>query len=281
MANKTLEEKIVKLWNVKQSRHFISDTLCVPRTTVRRYINRLLREKVIVENAKQKPKPRGDGFAPVNQLKKDDVIWLANHRCRHDKNYLEHYACFLEENPSRERVGYLDIETSGLKANWAIMLTSCILDGDTDEVLYSVITKEDLLEDGLDRRIVQETIDNMTKFDRVYTFFGTHFDLKFLRTRAVIHNLEFPTFQSILHTDLYYLIKSRFLLHSNRLAVACENLLGSTEKNQILPSYWIKALQGDSTAISYILDHNMRDVRELKRLHEKVKTYHGQRDNSI
>ena len=62
--------------------------------------------------------------APIHRLNKKELVWLGSHICRHGHTYLEHYNCYLQEKPSiEEKVGFLDIETFGLDADFAVMLT--------------------------------------------------------------------------------------------------------------------------------------------------------------
>ena len=110
----------------------------------------------------------------------------------------------------------------------------------------------------------------MQTFDRIVTYYGTGFDLKFLRTRAVVHNLEFPEWGEVYHTDLYYLIRNKFGLPNNRLATACEVLLGKTNKTMWLWNHWTRAVQGNKKSLDYIYKHNEFDVIDLERLHNKV-----------
>jgi uncharacterized protein YprB with RNaseH-like and TPR domain len=143
------------------------------------------------------------------------------------------------------------------------------------------ITKQDLQTETLDKRVVGSLIDMLRKFDRVYTYYGTKFDLPFARTRAVVHGLDFPIFQSVKHKDVYYIVRNKFCLHSNRLAVACEILLGETDKTRIDPGRWTKALMGDKKALDYILQHCRYDVTDLAKLHRKVEDFAGKPGTSI
>ena len=79
-------------------------------------------------------------IAPVSRLKKTEIVWLAAHRCRHSHTYLEHYNCYLDENPNKGRTGYFDIETSNLAANYGIMYCYCIKDGNSDKIFERTIT---------------------------------------------------------------------------------------------------------------------------------------------
>lgn len=208
-------------------------------------------------------------IAPVHKLRKDKIIWLGKHRCQHRHTYLEHYECYLKEAAPPTRIAHFDIETSNLKATYGILLCYCLLDHQTGEILHDCITKKDL-NGNLDKRVVSSCVKDLDKFDVVVSYYGTKFDLPFIRTRATIYDIPFPAYGLMKHIDVYYTIRNKMRLHSNRLAVACESLLGSTEKTIIDPNRWVKALQGDKKALDYILEHCKRDVRDLQRLYNKV-----------
>jgi len=225
--------------------------------------------------------PRGNRLAPVNRLKKAEIVWLSVNCCKaHGVPYLAHWECFLAENPDQERLGFFDIEASNLKATFGILLSYCILDDKTGEIYFDAVTKEDMNGD-LDYRIVCNCVDDMQRVDKVVTFYGTRFDLPFIRTRAAYYNIPFPEYGQLLHKDVYYVVRNKFCLHSNRLEQACQSLVGKTEKTPITPEHWIRALQGYTESINYILEHNKGDVRDLQRLYHKVINTTLRRDTSI
>jgi len=134
-------------------------------------------------------------IAPIHRLSKKELIWLGSHRCKHSHTYLEHYSCFLEENPSmEEKVGFLDIETSNLDANFGIILTWCIKIKDGN-IISNMLNNNDFKQNGssnmfrIDKRIVRDLIDEILKLDRLVTHYGRKFDIPFIRTRALIDGL--------------------------------------------------------------------------------------------
>ncbi len=211
--------------------------------------------------------------APVWNMKKTDIVKLAKWRCEHSASGLEHYNCWLRANPDTERLGFIDIESTNLAADFGIILCYCIADNNSDTILHRVITKSDL-KTCLDKNVVEQCLKDMRKFDRLVGFYSTKFDIPFIRTRAVALGIEtFPEYGEIIHNDLYYAVRNKFRLSSNRLENACRILLGSTDKTRIESKYWIKALQGDVGSLSYILDHCQRDVTDLKKLYNKLIPY--------
>ena len=221
-------------------------------------------------------------IAPVSRLKKSEIIWLSKHYCKHRSPYLIHYQCYLNENPKKQRVGYFDIETSNLRADFGILLCYAIKEAGENKILSGCITKKDLQSEGcLDKNLVKKCVDDLNKFDRIITHYGTNFDLPFVRTRALFWNLEFPPYGRIYHHDTYYILRNRLCLSRNRLESSCQHILGKTRKTHIDPRRWILALQGDAAALAYILDHCKRDVRDLEELYNRIYHFTASQDKSI
>lgn len=209
--------------------------------------------------------------APLDKMTKGEILKLAKTRCEHGHTYLEHYGCYLKEHEgiTEPRIGFIDIESSNLAADFGIMFCYCIKKQGSSEILERVVTDKEVHE-NLDKVVVEQCIKDMQQFDQLVTYYGTGFDLPFIRTRALYHNLPFPEFGTIQHKDVFYIIKSKFRLSRSRMENACRTLVGKTEKNHINGVYWLKALQGDAESLEYIADHCRRDVRDLEKLYNKV-----------
>ena len=104
------------------------------------------------------------------------------------------------------------------------------------------------------------------------TFYGDdyRYDVPFVRTRAAAMNIPFPAYGTIKQVDVYPIMKRKFRLTSNRQENCVRTLLGETEKNHVVGAVWRSAARGNQKSLGYILDHNMRDVRDLERLYHKV-----------
>lgn len=218
--------------------------------------------------------------APVHRLKKTQLVWMNRNKCKHGHNYLEHYNCYLMEHPEEEKVGFIDIETTNLKADFGIIITYSICDDATGKVSWRAISKRDL-RTCLDEKVVKACIKDMRRFDRLIGYYSTKFDIPFIRTRAIALGLEFPEYGEIIHNDLYYTVRNKLNISSNRLDNACRTVFGDTEKTRIDADHWIKALMGDEDAIAYIVDHNIRDVQETRRLYHKLENFRRKTDTTI
>lgn len=158
---------------------------------------------------------------------------------------------------------------SQLAANFGIIYSWVIKEQGKKKYDSAVITRKEILDGTLDKRVVQDCIDAMKEYTLIYTYYGTKFDVKFIRTRALIHGLDFIPRGEVEHRDLYYLAKRVFRLHRYRLETVCD-ALGIVGKTHIDQRLWILANTGNPEALKYIYDHNLADVDILERAHEKM-----------
>ena len=171
-----------------------------------------------------------------------------------------------------ERAIILDIETTDFSADIGIMLSWAIktVGG---KVISDVITREELFNGQLDRRICRSLVAELEKSDAVITYFGTGFDNVFIRTRCLILGIDFPSYGTIYHYDVYYTAKSKLKLHSKRLDSVARALGCESQKSPVDISVWQKARWGDKNALGYILEHNERDVYVLEEVYTKLRDF--------
>lgn len=223
-------------------------------------------------------------LAPVQQMSKAEIIRLANQRCNHSHTYLEHYQCYLDENPEHKKIGFYDIECSNLDADFGIILTYAIKVLGKNEYYNGRITKEaiDAAKAGdEDKLVVRQLVDDLQKFDLLIGYYSSRFDMPFIRTRALTCGIDFPEYGSVKHIDLYFTIRGKFKLSSNRLENACRVILGKTEKTRVDGKYWRAATRGDKKSLDYIAEHNKYDVDDLEKLYNKVIGFRRKAENSI
>ncbi len=222
-------------------------------------------------------------LAPIPTLTKAEIELLYRWRCSHGHRGITHYNCWLKESGVGIKTGFLDIECTNLKANFGCMISYCIKPEGSNKMLWGCLTREDL-EGDLDKRILQQCIDDMWKFNRLAGHYSSRFDFPFLRTRALIHGLEFPGHGEIVQTDVWRLARNSLCLHSNKQAVVAETLLGRTQKTRLDANHWACALmsndKGDA-ARKYILDHNRKDVKDLEKNYQKLVGFSPKSNRSI
>lgn len=166
------------------------------------------------------------------------------------------------------REGFLDIEASQLTASFGHTISWAIKERG-GKVTHDVLRHRSLADE---KRLLRSLLRVLKKFDLIYTYYGTGFDVPFLRTRCMYHNLPFPEYMMLYHRDVYYMVRSRMNLHSKRLAVVAE-FLGIPGKTRVDPAIWVAASFGDKKALKYILAHNIEDVRVLEAVYERVEPF--------
>jgi len=223
----------------------------------------------------------------INKLKKSEILWLYNHFCRHGHRYIEHPECFKVEKPDTspfyEKVGYLDIESTGLNANWDYIISYAIL-SDNGKMYGRVLTPKEVLDYRvLDKKLMREFVKTIQKFDRIVIYWGKdrRHDIPFLRTRCLKWGVRFPFYREVLITDCYDIVKGKLRLHRNRLQNACNFLKIESKQHFLRAEMWQKAKLGNKSALKYVWEHNKEDVRSLKKLYERLECFSASRKTSI
>lgn len=217
----------------------------------------------------------------IANLKKAEIVRRANFRCiKHKHNGLSHPNCYTREIGG-EKIGFLDIEASNLNANFGICLSYCIkeLNGPT---IKRVVTPKEIKSGVFDKRLMEQFCIDAKKFTRLVTFYGSRFDIPFLRTRCLHHKIQdFPVYKEIAHSDLYMMARGKVKLHSKRLAVMCD-FFGIDAKNHPLNwDIWLKCLSGDKAALDYVLVHNVEDVVSTEKLWKMMEPFIRVTETSI
>jgi uncharacterized protein YprB with RNaseH-like and TPR domain len=158
-----------------------------------------------------------------------------------------------------------DIETFDLAADYGVVMVACIKTrgGDTQTFIAR--------NDGEERACLLATRRALEEADYVVTYYGTGFDIPYLNTRLIIKG-ERPI-GKLRHVDLYYTAKFKLKLNRNRLQNVEMALFGESEKTEILPGIWRRALRGDNKALKYIADHCQKDVAILERCFLKLRGF--------
>ena len=224
--------------------------------------------------------------APIRDLSKAEILTIHEWRCRHGHTGLVHYNCWRSAQGEPERVGFLDIETSNLDADFGIIFSWCIQD-EQGQIVHDIMTKRDLRRRQLDMRVVETCLQEMKKYDRLVGHYSERFDFPFIRSRALYWGLDslVPRYGDIVQTDTWRMAKTLLKISSNRQENIARLLLGATGgeplKTRIDSRHWLSALQGDKEALDYILDHNIRDVKELKNNYDRLKAFARQSGKSL
>lgn len=196
------------------------------------------------------------------------------YRCQHRHNGYEHPLCYQKyQTETPLKIGYFDIEASQLKADFGWLISWVIKHQNQNKYEGYILTKKDYRSQHRDKTAIQKLIIALQKFDKIVTYYGTGFDIPFVRTRALIHNLQFIPPKTILHLDLYYQVRSKLKLARNRLANVGE-VFRLTKKTPVDTNIWANVgLNYNKKALQYIWDHNIKDTILLEDAHNLLKPY--------
>ena len=214
---------------------------------------------------------------PIRRMKMSEIEWMSDNTCKaHRVSYLEHYNCFLRESPEnspfKERVGYLDIESTGLKGNWDYMLCFCIKEANGN-ILGRHLSQREITTYKFDKGLTQELVTAVRGFDRIITYYGIRFDIPFIKTRCEKWGIDFPSYRDLWQTDLYFIAKANLLLHSTRLMHVCDLMGIPNKEHKLIPDIWMKAKSGHVPSLEWIFEHCKEDVISLEMAHERLKKY--------
>ena len=219
-----------------------------------------------------------------HRLKKVEVEWLYDHYCKHNHRYSEHPKCFLEEYGDRlatiQRVVTLDIETTNLAADFGYILCYSMKDLDGDIIHRSITTRE-IKTYKFDEPLMRQFLKDIKGVDKVITYYGSGFDLPYLRSRALRFNLPFPGWRELVSVDVYYIARAKLRTHRKRLEVVAD-LMGIPSKGHRLnPEVWQRAQAGSKQALDYIQTHCDEDVVTLEAVYERLIDFRSENKTSI
>lgn len=179
---------------------------------------------------------------------------------------------------SKPRILCFDIESTGLKANFATML--CIGWKWLGEPQYTtkVLSVQDtngvckccarIVDPSNDKALLEQVYPVLSEADAWLTWYGKGFDEKFLQTRLLYHRLK--PLPPVYHIDGWATPRSKLLLHSNRLK-AVQDFLGIKDgKTTLMPEAWQDAMGGGLKGMSYITHHNYKDVIVLEKVYNEL-----------
>ncbi len=172
---------------------------------------------------------------------------------------------------TQPRIISFDIEATGLKADFAFLLSAAFADVNTRET--KVIALDDFKGSNVfanEGRLTAAVIDEMNKADMLVTYFGTRYDKPFMNSKALEYGLAFPA--PIPHVDLFYTVKSNLSLSRKSLQNVGYFAQLTTEKTPVEGRLWKAAQAGDLRALKMIKDHNAADVLILAEAYDRLRS---------
>jgi len=177
------------------------------------------------------------------------------------------------------KVGIIDIESTGLRADFGYMVCVCFKDVNEKDLNGKTHTLR--IDDKRnsnqksDKWLVKETIKKMNEYDLLLGWYSSQFDFKFINSRAIIHRLKPPVKQY--RRDLLYVARSNFKMRSNRLAVWSGIASGTNQKTTLTPEHHVGSIRGEKRSIDYIVKHCKIDVAETEKVYKRFMPYLGQK----
>lgn len=159
-----------------------------------------------------------------------------------------------------------DIETSDLKADWGWIVCAVVKDVNTGKTWkYRIDNQPRFRSDRSlamdDKLLVQELQERLSEADLWITQYGTRFDERFVRTRAIHHGLS--AMPPVSHLDVWRAARQYLLLTSNRQGSINEILNVRNQKYHVSRRTHQLARIGDREAITSLLTYCENDVDGL------------------
>lgn len=171
------------------------------------------------------------------------------------------------------RILAFDLEASNLAADFGIVLTfGAKTVGEEDLKVLNILDYVDRSGDLIkaEKRMLKDACEIMLDADVWLGHYACYFDIPFLNTRLLYHNLPvLPANFALI--DTWKISRNRLKLRNNRLATISDFLKTLDEKNAILPEQWLRALGGHRASMNYIVEHNRRDVLVLEEVYMRLR----------
>ncbi len=208
----------------------------------------------------------------LKAISKTELNDRLDFRCTHRHDGISHHCCFDQAKGLEEKIGFFDIESSNLSSDFGTVL--CYAISHKDGVISNAVTPKEIKEGTYDERLLTNLCQDLKKFDRVITWYGYKFDIPFVRSRAILHKLDFPLYKEVYHTDAY--MKAKVLirtLHSKRLGVVASFYGIKAKEHPLNPTIWLRCLSGDQEALDFVQTHCNEDVCSLEAVWKRLAPY--------
>src|SRR6266705_2081558 len=166
------------------------------------------------------------------------------------------------------RIVILDIETSSLEADAGIVVGTGLLP-ETGKSEYFEAKRTDQ-----EKGLLVKLLKRLEAYDVIVTWSGRGFDTPFLTTRLLKHGLDPLPLLGKMHLDLNEVVRSRLRLTFTYLDHVCDFFGIKREKGPMgleVPQLFVKALEGDETALKSIRDHCLDDLKVTREVFLKLK----------
>jgi uncharacterized protein YprB with RNaseH-like and TPR domain len=166
------------------------------------------------------------------------------------------------------RTVILDIETTSLEADAGTIVSAGLMsDVGRGEYLEAKRTSDE-------KALLLKLVKRLESFDVMVTWNGRSFDVPFLTTRLMKHELDPRPILRKSHIDLADVVKSRLRLTFTYLDHVCDFFQIDRKKGPMgldVPHLYVRALEGDRKAAASIREHCLDDLRATRQVFLRLK----------
>lgn len=174
----------------------------------------------------------------------------------------------------RIKAAVLDIESTGLKADWGYIVTACLKQVNADNLRGTTHSfRHDDHRQHTDQKLVKDLVNQMNKYDLILNWYGSQFDIPFINSRALKHGLMPP--QKNFRRDLCFVSRGSLALTRNSLANVSGFLFGKTDKTRTDHDIWLRATRRQKKAIDYLDKHCIIDVLQTQKIYKQFQPLLG------
>jgi len=223
----------------------------------------------------------------LKKLSKTELAFLVEGRCKHGHTWLEHPMCYVAEqpkgDPSKRHLGFFDIETTHLKANFGYVISYRIWDADEKKMYGRNLTNGEIRSYKFDKLLMKELVEDLKKFTHVVVYWGKdrRHDLPFVRTRSIKAGVSFPRYGELGVIDMWDMAKNKLSLHRCSLQVVCTELGIKSKGHPLMGEPWLRAQVGDKEALEYVGIHNEEDVLCMPPVLDILEPFYRALKNSV
>ena len=152
----------------------------------------------------------------------------------------------------------LDIETSSLEADAGIIVGAGVMNETGQSEYFQAPNTKD------EKPLLSKLLKRLEPSNMIITWSGRGFDIPFLTTRLLKHSMDPSLLLEKTHLDLNEVVKSRLRLTFTYLDHVCDFFEIKRDKGPMgleVPHLYVRALEGDETALKAIRDHCLDDLR--------------------
>ena len=177
------------------------------------------------------------------------------------------------------KVLYFDIESTGLSADFGIMLMYAYQWHGQEEIhcrtLLDTPETGDLPPEKRDRQLVKELGDLLDKADIIVAHYGSKFDCRFLQTRLLMHGFPISDIRWAKIFDPCITARKQLKFQSNRMANIAEALGVEAQKSSIPKNIWYRSHTFDghwfTDAIDLMKTYCIQDVKVLYQISQAMR----------